>query len=160
MYRSKPKNSLPPCRDPVGGALSCYNSIRSTLSRHKNKGIANSPKTVKEVKAAFESPETMDRYGYSLDIPRRLMYHGTVCTEAYEFTVYSSAVVIDFIKEAEHALEYTIDGTFGVVPEGEFRQLLVVHLKFKAAGKDHVSFSSGFVCLCVCKGTVECTIYK
>lgn len=108
--------------------MSCYNKIRSTLNRHKNKDLANSPNSVEEMEAAFKRAATLERYGHSLGDPKRLLYRGTVCQPSYGFSVFASGVVLEYIERTQNPQHYHIDGTFGVVPRCGFRQLLVIHL--------------------------------
>lgn len=80
------------------------------------------------MEAAFSREATLERYGHTLSDPKRLLYRGTVCHPSYGFSVFASDVVLDYIRDTQNPLHYHIDGTFGVVPRGEFRQLLIIHL--------------------------------
>lgn len=84
--------------------------------------------TVEEMELAFQRPANMERYGYSLGDPKRLFYRGTINRPSYGFSVFASGVVLDHILNGQNTHHYHIDGTFGIVPQGEFRQMLVIHL--------------------------------
>lgn len=105
------------------------------MKRFKNKNIPKSPETVAEVATAFKSEAIFDMYGRNDGEPRKPFYRGTVIDEAYSFTVFSSEAVLERISMQSNNIYY-VDGTFGVVPRGEYKQLLVIHLEYL----QHVSF--------------------
>lgn len=91
----------------------------------------------------------MQQYGFTSGNPRRAMYIGTVSTPSYGFTVFASAVVVDYVTTAGEKQHYHIDGTFGVVPRGEFKQLLVIHLAYQTHVRD-VIFENKYNCNNTC----------
>lgn len=97
--------------------------------------MPNSPETVEEVESAFAIEATMNAYGFTVGEPKRQFYRGTVVKPSFAFTVFASPVVLDYITAANENLHYHVDGTFSIVPRGEFKQLLVIHL----AHQSHVS---------------------
>lgn len=122
-------------KNPVGGAQTTYNTMRSTINRHRNKCCERSPKTLAEVGREFNSEVTMKAFGYSLRDPSSAIYRGTVDEPGYGFTLFASEMVLKYIALQPAKQHYHVDGTFRVVPDTDFRQLLVIHLSYK----DHVS---------------------
>lgn len=112
--------------DPVGGAHSCYNVIRSTLNKRKNADKKKSPENIKEVAAAYLDAAIMDKFGMTFGSPRQLFYRGTVTEEAYGFTVFASPDVLAHVANSPKN-HYHIDGTFAL-PHGDYKQLLVIHI--------------------------------
>lgn len=105
-----------------------YNVVRGTLNKCKNKHITKSPVTVAGVEAAYNRPVTMRKYGTSHGVPWLPFYRGTVIAESYAFTVFASDVVVQTLA-GRSGKRYQIDGTFGCLPNGEYKQLLVIHLE-------------------------------
>lgn len=86
------------------------------------------------MQAAFANEATLARYGSSRGAVPRRFYVGTCNEAAYGFTIFTSEFVVDAMANVQER-RYFVDGTFRVVPDGEFVQLLVIHLDFK----NHVS---------------------
>lgn len=109
------------------------------MQKCKNRSIPKSPLTLAGVEAAFNDPNTMKRFGFNLNIPRQPFYRATVRNQKFGFTVFSSFIITEAIISSSEN-HYHIDGTFGVLPNNEFKQLLVIHLELKG----HVSFNFEF----------------
>lgn len=111
----------------MGGAQSCYNTIRSSLCKRRNADVRTSPENVEGVAAAFRQECIMERYGYTYGSPRQAFYRGSVVEDAYAFTVFVSPSVVAHISSCPAGQQYHIDGTFAL-PHGAFKQLVVIHL--------------------------------
>lgn len=73
----------------------------------------------------------MNKYGYSYELDGKF-YIDTVLSPNYEFTVFASDYVINFIREniAPASRRYQMDGTFDSLPSG-FYQLLIISIEYQ-----------------------------
>lgn len=105
----------------------CYNAVKSSLQKNKVKKMPPSPVTMSGVKAEFEREDIMQQFGFTNDEPRMPFYLGTVDTLSYGFTVFGSKKTLQLIQKLDER-KYHIDGTFSIAPQGEFKQVLVIHI--------------------------------
>lgn len=93
----------------------------------------NAPRNIAEVIEAFEKSDIMQQYGRSL--AGDVFYIGAKVTDTYGFVVFASMEIVKDMPEMSEK-RICVDGTFGVVPFGDFDQLLVFHVEFQ----EHVSY--------------------
>lgn len=125
-------------RDPVGAANVGFASISRHLSRKKNENFPPAPLTAEGVSAAFQMDSILKLYGVSLTDANKPFYNFTVIEAAFKYTVFSSSILLDKLATMPNVRNYHVDGTFRVVPNGEYSQLLVVHVAYQ----EHVSFEN------------------
>lgn len=104
--------------------------IKRNCVRLKNLISPNAPRTVSGVASVFENEATMLKYGYTCSANPVRFYVGCEDEIDYGFVTFKSQVLIDQLAKISEK-EYYIDGTFRVVPNGEFAQLLVLHYEYK-----------------------------
>lgn len=103
-------------RFPNGGGKHCnFNKIARHRTRLKNMLSPNAPKTVEDVEAAFKLEATMTKYGHTKGQERHIFYSGAVKTR-----------VINLMTNCTDRRFY-VDGSFRVVPNGKYKQLLIIH---------------------------------
>lgn len=125
-------------RDPIGAANVGFASISRHLARKKNENFPTAPLTAEGVFAAFQMDSILKLYGVSLADGNKPFYNFTVIETAFKYTVFSSGVLLDKLATMPVVRNYHIDGTFRVVPNGEYRQLLIVHVAYQ----EHVSLEN------------------
>lgn len=86
------------------------------------------PTTLADVVNAFENKSTMDKYGKTDN--GKPFYRGTVIEMDFGFSVFASENIIEKLPEFE-SKQFFMDGTFRVVPNGCFGQLVVIHAEYK-----------------------------
>lgn len=108
-----------------------YHTVKRTIARKKNKQYSKIPRTFEQLKAAFSNSEVLNEYGLNLDGDAKF-YLGTKITKEYEFAVFYSDFVVNFIEKeipAERRF-YLMDATFASLPKGIY-QLLVITIAYK-----------------------------
>lgn len=73
--------------------------------------------------------------------PSRPFFHGGVDEPEYGFVVFVSPEMTDVFQEQESLNTFYIDGTFRIVPDGNFSQLLIIHWECRG----HVSFINFYI---------------
>lgn len=109
-----------------------YNKIKRTLQRDKRGILPKNPTTVEDIIAAFDDPAVLETYGRSADKNEPFkFYDGVIRTNKYSFCVFSSKKTIDIMNEhiPINVREIFMDATFGIVPVGPFKQLLIIYVR-------------------------------
>lgn len=108
-----------------------YNQVKKTIARKKNKQYPKIPQTLKQLGKEFSKPKILNEYGFNLEGDARF-YVGTKITKEYEFIVFYSDYVMNFIKEKIPigSRYYLMDGTFGSLPKGLY-QLLTISIAYE-----------------------------
>lgn len=101
------------------------------MHRWKNVEHPAIPKTIQEIRNAFQDPEIKEKYGDSYDGDGKF-YIDTVLTPDYDFTVFASPFVMEFIEKDIPATSrsYLMDGTFDSLPKGYY-QLLIISIEYE-----------------------------
>lgn len=99
-----------------------YESQKRHLTRLKNALVPNAPRTAADILSLFCKEEILERFGK--------MYAGTVIEPNYKFTIFRSKFAIETMNKSTDRI-FFVDGTFRVVPDGEYVQLLIVHWGFQ-----------------------------
>lgn len=104
--------------------------MRQQLRNIKNEDVPKRPKTVEDIRQAFEDESVLKRYGYTLDNERRL-YVETAVQIAHSFTIFASHAAIEFVKQKipPGSRNFLLDGTFSIVPRS-FYQLLSISVEY------------------------------
>lgn len=107
-----------------------YNTVKKTIQRKKNQKYPKEP-TMATIDTEFAKSEIMNKYGRTLDGDAKF-YVGTVAAKDYQFTVFSSDYVINFIENniAVGSRKFLIDGTFNKLPL-DYYQLLIVTVEYQ-----------------------------
>lgn len=108
-----------------------HKRVKRTLLRKKNPQYPKIPKSIEEFKKEILKPEVMSKFGYSYDGDSRF-YVDTVVSPDYDFIIFCSQYVIDFITEKIPPEEryYMMDGTFNSIPR-EYYQLLMISVEYR-----------------------------
>lgn len=91
------------------------------------------PTTAKDIIEAFKDPQIFEKYALNLRKSKNF-YVDTIEIDSIKcFTLFVSYEVIELIETyiAPEYRYYLMDGTFAVVPIGNFYQLLIIHIEFK-----------------------------
>lgn len=95
------------------------------LNKMKRNKFPKSPKTSEEIISAFEKEDVRKMFGEH--------YETTVKPEQkgiYGFSIFCDYTIIESMKNITNR-EILIDATFDVVPDGPYKQLLVIHLAYE-----------------------------
>lgn len=105
--------------------------MKQTIARKKKREYPKIPRSIQEFQKEFSKPEILNKYGYNLDGDAKF-YLGSSITEEYEFVVFYSDFVANFIKEniPVGSRYYLMDGTFGSLSEGIY-QLLTISIAYQ-----------------------------
>lgn len=122
---------------------------RRQYYRLKNLTMPQSPKTPEEIIAAFANVDIMNTYGMTMGgvalypiggeaddengvgaKPTRFLKYVYACTK-FAYTIFASDPIIHALQSLpEDRRHIYMDGTFKIVPNGQFSQLLVIHCEF------------------------------
>lgn len=103
------------------------------MRRIKNLECPRAPNTCEEVINLFRSEAVMAKYDFNLRGSQRF-YIGGEAMEGHDFILFASMDAIKLVQDhiAPSQRNYLMDGTFKIVPRGEFRQLLIIHIEWKS----------------------------
>lgn len=103
--------------------------MERSLQRWKNQKFPPIPTSLKELRAEIKKPEIMKKYSSTYD-GDGAFYVDTVISPDYDFTIFASPFVIDFVEKniAPESRSYLMDGTFDSLPKG-FYQLLIISIE-------------------------------
>lgn len=101
------------------------------LRRLKDQPYLKAPKTPIEITEAFKDDKVQSDYGYNLSNTEKL-YINTVSAENTCFTLFASMDVVKMIETniPPNQRQYSMDATFRIVPQGNFKQLLIIYIEF------------------------------
>lgn len=119
--------------------------MRRHCNRLRNKICCNAPRSVADVEREFDKVAIMDRFGYTCGSNRQEMYVGCIRNARIQAVFFKSQRMINVMNTCTER-KFFVDATFRVVPNGDFQQLLVIHVEMK----DHVSNS------CIIKYKIIC----
>lgn len=121
-------------------------AMRRHLQRIRNKVLPSSPCTPLEIQQNFLLPDIMKEYGNAIAIgnDEPIPFYRCVSIEQeFAYCIFASQRIIDEIaKLPEERRHYYMDGTFKVVPFGDFNQLLIIYAEFFQKVKFFVLFRS------------------
>lgn len=113
------------------------------LNAIKNKGKPKRPKSLHDINNLFNEEHIIQQYGMSLD-KRHQLYHATVSTDTYGFTLFASNATIEMVKEhIPDGRIYLLDGTFKSAPT-PFYQLLTISIEYKNDASIFFIFSNEY----------------
>lgn len=109
-------------------------AMQRQLRRIRNGVLPASPSTPLEVQQKFQLPGIMNEYGKTKatasDEPTPF-YRCVVIEQQFAYCIFASQRIIKEIsKLPEGCRNYYMDGTFKVVPSGQFNQLLIIYAEF------------------------------
>lgn len=82
---------------------------------------------------AFRNEDIFNEYGRSRYIPNAPFFrHVFDASDDFAYCIFASQAIMDLITTniSVKDRKYLIDGTFNVVPKGEFNQLLIIHVEY------------------------------
>lgn len=105
--------------------------MEATINRLKAKKYPVLPKTLQEVKNAFEKDSTVDSVGKTMTKQNRF-YFDTKVGDGFAHQIYASMTTIKFIEDNidVESRNYLMDGTFKIVPK-PFKQCLIISIEYK-----------------------------
>lgn len=107
--------------------------ISKTLSNWRNEKYQTSPKTIEDIRKAFETPSTLNDLGTSLHRDHGLIYNHVHKENDFSYCVLSSPKAIELMNNEfeEDERFYLIDGTFRITPMCKiFKQVLIIYGQF------------------------------
>jgi hypothetical protein len=120
-------------RNQTGASNLQYNSMKSTLFKTRNINLPAPPNNSTSIRDAFTAgSDIIKTYGYS-DIEgyeSAKFYETTKITENHSYTIFVSHPILDLIKNFRtEQRTFLCDGTFKVVPQGDYTQLLIIYIE-------------------------------
>lgn len=107
-------------------------TLRKIQSRNQLRNQFDSPVTLADVAAAFQSSDIFDTFGRSLWSGGGDFYRGTVDEPTFGFCLFASATVVQHIAQTPAAdRHFHVDGTANFLPTSEFKELLIVYWEHK-----------------------------
>lgn len=105
---------------------SCY--------RYKSADLPKSPRTIEELKTAFETGDIMARFGRSIVGANEIatdFFRGVHISDEFSYAVFASQRIIESIEKNITVLQrkYLMDATFKICPYGQFNQFLVIYIE-------------------------------
>lgn len=114
--------------------MPAWNEFRRTCHRIRSTSMPKSPKSPAEIVAAYENQTIKENYGMTLaggGVEPSAFYRKTFANEKFAYCIFASQFICDKVAELdEDRRHFLMDGTFRVVPYGDFKQLLVMHATF------------------------------
>lgn len=99
------------------------------LRRIKDAPYPKAPKTDVDIRKAFQDKRVMSDYGFNLNKTKPI-YIDTVTNGNHCFCLFASLSTIKIIEEKIPAgRNYSMDATFSIVPNGCFKQLLIIYIE-------------------------------
>lgn len=98
-----------------------------TFSEIRNNSLPKNPSTCDEIAKIFEREDITKLIGTTKT--GKIFYNGVVESKDHSFCAFSSPSAINLFKKNVKYGERTVimDGTFAIVPTGEFNQILIVY---------------------------------
>lgn len=106
-----------------------YGQFRRNLSKKKTLLYPTAPSTVEGVIDAYDDNVVLLKYGMSKVNTSERFYRGSIVQEHFKYTIFVSPSILAKI-EGMTERRYHIDATFKVVPNGQYTQLLVIHINY------------------------------
>lgn len=97
-----------------------------------SKIFVKSPKTPLEVLEAFQNEEIWYRFGVTKHQESAPLFKACIQEDNFSYCIFSSDKIKALIKEyipPKHRT-YLLDGTFNIVPQGCFKQLLILYINY------------------------------
>lgn len=110
-----------------------FSKIKRGLQYIVSKGLVTSPKTAVQVIEAFNLENIWTFYGITKDETNpKSFFTACIIEEKFSFCLFSSLKTINLIKENIPPAKrtYLMDATFKIVPQGCFKQLLVIYIEY------------------------------
>lgn len=109
-------------------------AVRRNLYKIRSEAMPPSPKTPAEIVAAYEIENIMKNYGMTAaagGVEATAFYRKTYSNPQFAYCIFASEYIAERVAELEpNRRHFFMDGTFRVVPYGDFSQLLVIHAAF------------------------------
>lgn len=114
------------------------------LFRLRRGAMPASPRNATDISESFANEDIMKEYGMTKtigNVESTPFYRTCFTSPSFSYCVFASQRIIDVIQShlPPNQRDYYLDGTFKVVPFGEFNQLIIVHIEFYS--KVFLSFS-------------------
>lgn len=118
--------------DQEGSSKVSYDRVRRGLQRIQSRNFPKNPENVEDILRAFSDEDFMENFGTSLEKEKHPFYRGAVETDEFSYCIFASEAIIKVIQtEIEVPVrKYLMDATFKVVPEGCFKQLLIIYIEY------------------------------
>lgn len=105
------------------------------LYRLRRGAMPASPRNATDISNSFAMEDVMKEYGMTKTIGEEEstpFYRTCFNSPSFSYCVFASQRIIDSIQShlPPNQRDYYLDGTFKVVPFGEFNQLVIIHVEF------------------------------
>lgn len=108
-----------------------YAKIKRNLSLLRTKSMPTAPRSVEDVRSAFMDERVRTVYANTKHTNSVPFYFGTVVEDSFGYSLFASSTMLTTARNnINERSSYHIDGTFRVVPTGEFTQLLIFHIEY------------------------------
>ncbi|XP_033250714.1 uncharacterized protein LOC117189746 isoform X2 [Drosophila miranda] len=109
-----------------------YDSVKRTLQRKRQPFLPKPPSSAENVLEAFLDENIMNRFGITKGNTANQFYKKVYASSSFAYCIFSSDKVITLMQAniPEHNRHYLIDATFKVCPFGDFKQLLIIYIKY------------------------------
>lgn len=112
-----------------------FYKMQRHLYRLRRGAMPASPRNATDVSESFTIESVMKEYGMTktIDNEESTSFYDTCFTSpSFSYCVLASQRIIDAIQShlPPSQCDYYLDGTFKVVPLGEFNQLVIIHIAF------------------------------
>lgn len=106
--------------------------MKRGLQKLTNKIFVKSPKSALEVTEVFKKTDIWNQFGVTKGDEQLPFFKACIQEDDVKYCIFSSERIINIIKEfiPPHKREYLIDATFKIVPQGCFKQLLIMHVNY------------------------------
>lgn len=109
-----------------------YNKMKRGLQKITNKIFVKSPKSALEVTEAFRKENIWNEFGVTKGDEHLPFFKACIQKDDFEYCIFSSDKIINLIQEfiPPGKRMYLVDATFKIVPQGCFKQLLIIHINY------------------------------
>lgn len=106
--------------------------MKRGLQKITNKVFVKSPQTASDVSNTFRDEQIWNKFGVTKGMENTAFFKACIEEDGISYCIFSSEKICSLITE-NIPLEkrmYLIDGTFKIVPQGCFKQLLIVYINY------------------------------
>lgn len=120
------------------------------LHKIRSKCLPPCPKDISQIVDAFQTEYVRNNYGLTIRNQAALQtmfFHRAFEGDDFAYCMFISQDIVKAIKQhiAVENRQYYLDGTFGVVPMGIFKQLLIIHINFMGQVSTHMPNQNDFL---------------
>lgn len=108
-----------------------FKSIQRTLQQIRCDSVLRSPTTVNEIFATYADPTIFEEYGKSKHDKKNIFFKTAYHCAQFSYCVFASESIISTINASipVENRRYLMDATFKIVPDGIFKQILIIYVE-------------------------------